>query len=135
MKFKKDKEVEMKQDLEFYLNHLKILCNHESGAYDYFLKWNAQMIQRPAEKSTCITMISDEGAGKTTIFEVNKKMIGNKAYFDKLYAMIDDPNFIATYYNYLKHMDISDFNIRSIPYTEYQQDLQELSVSPLELFV
>ena len=32
-------------------------------------------------------------------------------------------------------MDISDFNIRSIPYTEYQQDLQELSVSPLELFI
>ena len=49
--------------------------------------------------------------------------------------MIDDPNFIATYYNYLKNMDISDFNIRSIPYTEYQQDLQELSVSPLELFI
>ena len=49
--------------------------------------------------------------------------------------MIDDPNFIATYYNYFKNMDISDFHIRSIPYTEYQQDLQELSVSPLELFI
>ena len=49
--------------------------------------------------------------------------------------MIDDPNFIATYYNNLKHMHISDFNIRSIPYTEYRQYLQELSVSPLELFI
>ena len=34
------------------------------------------MVQQPAEKSTCITMISDEGAGKTTIIEVNKKMMG-----------------------------------------------------------
>ena len=229
---------EQPENLEFYLNHLKILCNNEDKAYDYFIKWNAQMVQQPAEKSTCITMISDEGAGKTTIIEVNKKMmgcqkvlmttnpkddcwgkfnglmlnsyfvnlneisikdsheaegrikglitdddltvnqkgkdqiiiqsyhrwfittnnengaskthskdrrnmiirssdelIGNKAHFDKLYAMIDDPNFIATYYNYLKNMDISDFHIRSIPYTEYQQDLQELSVSPLELFI
>ena len=64
------------------------------------------------------------------IIRSSDELIGNKAYFDKLYAMIDDPNFIATYYNYLKNMDISDFNIRSIPYTEYQQDLQESSVSP-----
>ena len=35
----------------------------------------------------------------------------------------------------LKNMDISEFNIRSIPYTLYQQDLQELSVPPLELFL
>merc|ERR1711991_822955 len=105
---------EQPENLEFYLNHLKILCNNEDKAYDYFIKWNAQMVQQPAEKSSCITMISDEGAGN---------------------AMIDDPNFIATYYNYFKNMDISDFHIRSIPYTEYQQDLQELSVSPLELFI
>ena len=64
------------ENLKFYLNHLKILCNNEDKAYDYFIKWNAQMVQQPAEKSTCITMISDEGAGKTTIIEVNKKMMG-----------------------------------------------------------
>ena len=67
---------EQPENLEFYLNHLKILCNNEDKAYDYFIKWNAQMVQRPAEKSTCITMISDEGAGKTTIIEVNIKMMG-----------------------------------------------------------
>ena len=229
---------EQPENLEFYLNHLKILCNNEEEAYDYFIKWNAQMIQRPAEKSTCITMISDEGAGKSTIMEVNKRimgkqkvlittnpkddcwgkfnglmmnsyfvnlneisikdsheaegrikglitdddltinqkgkdqviiqsyhrwfittnnengaskthskdrrnmiirssdeLIGNKKHFDKMYEMMDDPNFIATVYNYLKNMDISEFNIRSIPYTLYQQDLQELSIPPLELFL
>ena len=89
-----------------------------------------------------ITTNNENGASKThskdrrnMIIRSSDELIGNKAYFDKLYEMIDDPNFIATYYNYLKHMDISDFNIRSIPYTEYQQDLQELSVSPLELFI
>ena len=55
--------------------------------------------------------------GTATSRKVN--LYYHKAHFDKLYAMIDDPNFIATYYNYLKNMDISDFHIRSIPYTEY----------------
>ena len=36
------------------------------------------------------------------IIRSSDELIGNKAHFDKLYAMIDDPNFIATYYNYLK---------------------------------
>ena len=47
---------EQPENLEFYLNHLKILCNNEDKAYDYFIKWNAQMVQQPAEKSTCITI-------------------------------------------------------------------------------
>ena len=108
---------------------------------DLFLALNGSMLDR----NCCrwfITTNNENGASKThskdrrnMIIRSSDELIGNKAHFDKLYAMIDDPNFIATYYNYLKNMDISDFNIRSIPYTEYQQDLQELSVSPLELFI
>jgi len=89
-----------------------------------------------------ITTNNENGASKThskdrrnMIIRSSDELIGNKKHFDKMYEMMDDPNFIATVYNYLKNMDISDFNIRSIPYTLYQQDLQELSVPPLELFL
>jgi hypothetical protein len=60
------------------LNHIKILCNNEQVVADYFIKWIGQMIQYPAVKTICPTLISDEGAGKGTLNKLIQKMLGSK---------------------------------------------------------
>ena len=49
---------EMVDELDFILNHISVLCNNEDAVYEYFIRWIAQMLQFPAHKSICVTMIS-----------------------------------------------------------------------------
>ena len=67
-----------KEALEMILNHIKILCNNEQEVADYFIKWIGQMIQYPAIKTICPTLISLEGAGKGTLNKLIQKMLGQK---------------------------------------------------------
>ena len=49
---------------------------------------------------------------------------------------MDDVNVIKSFFNYLKTIEGMDkFDKIDIPITEYQNDLQQLSRSPIELFV
>ena len=65
--------------IEFFKNHIKILCNHDEDVYDYIMKWIAQMIQYPAVKSAIVPIfIAGEGTGKGSLKELLKKMLGNK---------------------------------------------------------
>ena len=50
--------------LQVFLDHIKILCNHDIPVYEYFIKWIAQMIQYPETKTIMPTLISNQGAGK-----------------------------------------------------------------------
>ena len=226
-------------ELDFILNHIKGLCNDEDIIYDYFIKWMAHMIQNPAQKSTAITLISNEGAGKGTLNDLIRNMLGKekllvstkpkndifgqfnnlmataffvnlnevslkdsqecdgqlkalitdgdltinekgkKAYnvksyhrwlittnnelglskvhkddrrnliirssdkfigdtkhFNYLHSIINDNDVIATCFNYfLNQVDLTQFNVNQKPITEYQKDLCELSINPVELFV
>lgn len=67
--------VEMKDELDIILKHIKILCGNDKVVYDYFIKWISQMIQYPAIKSICPTLISKEGAGKGTLMRLLCKML------------------------------------------------------------
>jgi hypothetical protein len=69
-------------ELNFILNHIKILCNHDENVYDYFIKWIAQMIQYPHIKTIMPTFISGEGSGKGTLFKLFEKMLGNEKIFE-----------------------------------------------------
>ena len=71
-----------KNELNFILNHIKILCNHDENVYDYFIKWIAQMIQYPHIKTIMPTFISGEGSGKGTLFKLFEKMLGNEKVFE-----------------------------------------------------
>jgi len=64
--------------LQLILNHIKILCDHDDVVTDYFNKWIGQMIQYPATKSICPIFISQEGAGKGTLIQLMKKMLGKQ---------------------------------------------------------
>ena len=68
--------------LNFILNHIRILCNHDENVYDYFIKWIAQMIQYPHIKTIMPTFISGEGSGKGTLFKLFEKMLGDEKVFE-----------------------------------------------------
>lgn len=223
------------ESLEMILNHIKILCGNDDIVYDYFIKWIAQMIQFPAIKSICPTLISNQGAGKGTLLKLLGQMLGtdkvfetttpsrdvwgdfngrmcntflinlnelskketlecegrikalitdprltinnkgvnqydiqsfhrfiittnngepvntskddrrnliirssdekcgDKEYFNKLHELLDDKNVVKTCFEYFKSIpDMDKFGSIPIPQTEYQTNLKDLSVSPIE---
>jgi hypothetical protein len=222
------------EGLEIILNHIRILCNNEEPVYNYFIGWIAMMIQKPEIKTTLITLISKEGAGKGTLMQsftkmlgeskvletktpardvwgpfngqmadaflvnlnemeyketinaegqikalitdtqmtISKKginqfsinsfhhfiittnkanpigttkddrrkiiirssdeLIGNKEYFVKMYSLLEEPRFNKTCYDFFKNYDLTHYDYKNMPKTEYQNDLKDLSVSPPE---
>jgi len=65
-------------ELEFLLNHILVLCNHEKEIYNYFIRWFGQMLKFPSVKTTAPTFISEEGAGKGSLFELFRRVLGEK---------------------------------------------------------
>lgn len=70
------------KDISIFLNHIKILCNHEEATYDYFINWIAQMVQYPATKTTMILFQGGEGCGKGRLFSIIEKIVGSNKYFE-----------------------------------------------------
>jgi hypothetical protein len=77
-----DSYTERKDGLDFFLNHIDILCGREKEVTDYFIKWIGQMIQYPAVKTICPTLISKEGAGKGSLIKLMVGMLGEKKVFE-----------------------------------------------------
>lgn len=76
-------EYEHKEDeLNLILNHIKILSGNNEEVYQYFIKWIAQMIQYPAIKTICPTLISKQGAGKGTLMKLFSAMLGSAKVFE-----------------------------------------------------
>jgi hypothetical protein len=70
-------EDECIDELEFLLNHMLILCNHEEVIYNYFIRWFGQMLKYPSTKTNAPTFISEEGAGKGSLFELFRRVLGD----------------------------------------------------------
>lgn len=65
--------------LKFMLNHIYILCGKEKAVYDYFIKWIGHSIQFPEQKcGIAPVFISEEGAGKGSLLNLMRKMMGEK---------------------------------------------------------
>ena len=62
--------------LEYFRNHIKVLCNHEEAVWKFVEMWIAQMFQYPEHKSMELVFISGEGAGKGLFLEFFKTMMG-----------------------------------------------------------
>lgn len=60
------------------LNHIKILCGNHEETFDYMCKWIAQMLQFPATKTICPTIISQQGGGKGTFLRLMRLMMGTR---------------------------------------------------------
>jgi hypothetical protein len=73
---------EMIEERDFILNHIKILSGNDENTYNYLIMWIAQMIQYPAIKSTCPTLISKEGSGKGTFVRLLSQMLGHSKVYE-----------------------------------------------------
>ena len=62
--------------LDFYLEHIKVLCNHDEKVFEFVCIWIAQMFQYPEHKSIEIIFISEEGVGKGLLLEFFKTIMG-----------------------------------------------------------
>jgi hypothetical protein len=59
-----------------FCQHIEILCNHNKEVFDYVMAWLAHMFQFPAEKSTHLVFVSEEGAGKNVFIETISDLLG-----------------------------------------------------------
>lgn len=68
---------------DVYINLVKNLCNRDEKTYNYFLKFLAQMIQKPHIKpNVCIVIKSIQGAGKDTLYNIMEDLIGQTYCFN-----------------------------------------------------
>jgi hypothetical protein len=73
---------------------------------------------------------------RNIIIRTSDELIGNKEYFNKLHALLDDVNVIRTCYDYFKNIpDLEKFNNIPLPKTSYQENLRLLDLSPPEQFL
>jgi len=70
------------EGLETFRFLIKVLCNNDEVVSNYLEAWIGQMIQFPAIKSICPTLISKQGAGKGTLMALLAAMIGETKYFE-----------------------------------------------------
>ena len=65
------------------IRHL-IMClaNHEEKSETFLLDWMAQMIQYPKTKSLVPVIQSDQGAGKNTLIDILKELLGKSKVWD-----------------------------------------------------
>lgn len=82
----KDYKPAKEEDVQFFLHHIKIMCNHNQKYYDFVLNWIANKLQYPSSTTLLINFFTDEGGtGKGTLIDMIKAIIGK----DK-YLLIDD---------------------------------------------
>ena len=67
------------------------------------------------------------------VIRASDEMIGNKEYFTQLNELLDNPTTIKTCYEFFKSVpDVINFHKFIIPKTEYNKDLQVMTISPIE---
>jgi hypothetical protein len=81
-------------------------------------------------------MNSKKDDRRNLICRSSDEKIGDVEYFTKLRELIEDQDVVKTCYEYFKSIpDMDKFKSIPIPKTEYQNNLKELSVSPIELWL
>ena len=71
---------ETEQDINIFLNHIKVLAGNDDKSYNYFIHCLAQIVQQPGFKpGVSIVLRSDEGVGKNIFLEnFAEKILGEK---------------------------------------------------------
>ena len=81
-------------------------------------------------------MNTHAGDRRKLMISSSNELKGNSDYFTELSKCIDDPNYIKSFFEYLKNIpDMDKFGSVPIPMTEYQKLLCELSITPIESFI
>jgi hypothetical protein len=73
---------------------------------------------------------------RNLIIRSSDEKCGDKQYFKGLYELLNDDDIIKTCYEYFKNIpDLDKFGEIPLPFTEYQQDIKDSSMSPIETFL
>lgn len=73
---------------------------------------------------------------RKVIIRASDELIGNRDYFDKMYAMLEDENAVKSIYEYFKALPGADkFSNVPMPETQYHKDIKEAQTSPIELWL
>lgn len=71
----------LQDDLDYLLNHIKILCGNNEEVYTFVIKYCAHMFYRPEEKiGKMLLFCSKEGTGKGLFYKLLRNMIGTRFY-------------------------------------------------------
>ena len=70
---------------------------------------------------------------RNLIVRSSDEKCGDKVYFNELHKLLDDFDAMKTYYEYFKSIpNMDEFNKQSIPVSNHQENLKELSMCPIE---
>jgi hypothetical protein len=73
---------------------------------------------------------------RNLIIRSSDEKCGDVEYFNKLHALLEDVNVVKICYEYFKSIpEMDEFHLLKIPETEYQNNLKELSISPIECWL
>lgn len=79
---------------------------------------------------------SSKGDRRNCIVRSSDEKKGDVAYFNKIYSYLDDIEVIRTCFDYFRNIKgMDNFKKIPMPQTEYQNNLKELSKSPIELWL
>jgi hypothetical protein len=70
------------ESLNKILHLVKVLANHEEQSEKFLLDWMAQIVQYPEVKSLVPVIQSEEGAGKNTLMDILKELLGESKVWD-----------------------------------------------------
>ena len=68
--------------LNWFLNHIRSMCNYEESVFNFVCMWLAQMLQFPEFKSVQIVFQAQEGTGKGLFLEFLRMILGNKKVYE-----------------------------------------------------
>jgi len=70
-------------DLQPFFDLVMVMANNDKKAYDYLIKWNADIIQNAGRKTgTAIVLKGGMGVGKNTYAKIQKKLFSESYYVD-----------------------------------------------------
>lgn len=63
-------------DIEPFLNHVRIMSNHNEDVFQFLIKWMANLFQFPSTPSIFVALSSEEGTGKSALMQLITNMVG-----------------------------------------------------------
>jgi len=81
-------------------------------------------------------MPTKKGDRRNLIIRSSDELIGNTEHFTKIYNYIDDVDAMKSIFEYFKSIpNLENFHKEKMPMTEYQEDLQEMNINPIEIWL
>ena len=75
-------DVSNKKKVQSVLELINVLCNRDEKDSTFVMKFIGQLLIYPAMKTYCLTIISEEGAGKGTLTYLIERLVGERKFLE-----------------------------------------------------